>query len=55
MDSDDDDWDEPMNDGQDVTCLFCDSSFKTTCELWEHCKLAHHVDITHVKNKFSES
>ncbi len=51
---DDDDWDEPMDDGQDVTCLFCDSSFQTTCALWEHCKVTHQFDITHVKQKFSK-
>ncbi|CAB4030787.1 arginine N-methyltransferase 3 isoform X1, partial [Paramuricea clavata] len=54
MDSDDDDdnWEEPMGDGQDVMCLFCDSSFQTTCALWEHCKVTHQFDITHVKQKF---
>jgi hypothetical protein len=56
MDSDDDDdWEEPMDDGQDVMCLFCDSSFQTTCALWEHCKVTHQFDITHVKQKFSKS
>ena len=55
MDSDDDDyWDEPMDDGQEVTCLFCNSSFHTTCALWEHCKKAHQFDIAHVKKYFSK-
>ena len=52
MSDDGDDWDEPMIDDHDVTCLFCDSSFQTTFTLWEHCKVSHQVDITHVKHKF---
>lgn len=51
MDSDDDCWEEPMNDGQDVPCLFCNSSFQSTNELWEHCKVAHQFDIAYVKQK----
>ena len=54
MSDDDYDWDEPMIDDHDVTCLFCNSSFQTTCALWEHCKVAHQVDITHIKHKFSK-
>lgn len=55
IDSDDDDyWDEPMDDDQEVTCLFCNSFFKTTCALWEHCKVMHQFDIAHVKQKFSK-
>ena len=55
IDSDDDDyWDEPMDDDQEVTCLFCDSSFKTACALWEHCKVLHQFDIAYVKQKFSK-
>ncbi|XP_028399544.1 protein arginine N-methyltransferase 3-like [Dendronephthya gigantea] len=52
MDSDDDCWEEPMNDAQDVKCLFCDGSFQSTSELWEHCNVNHQFDIAHVKQKF---
>ena len=40
-----------MDDGRDVTCLFCDRSFQTTCALWEHTKLTHQFDIISVKHR----
>lgn len=45
--ADDDDFDSEM------LCLFCVSTFKSTDDLFQHCKSTHHFDFRRLKNGFA--
>lgn len=52
-DDDDCDWDEMEQEGTTVLCLFCQETFPTTDDVFEHCASLHEFDIKDVASKYS--
>lgn len=48
-----DGWDEPMDDNKEVLCLFCESLFKSSVLLFDHCKTEHGFNIAEIKSRFA--
>ncbi|GLV37199.1 Arginine methyltransferase 3 [Carabus blaptoides fortunei] len=48
-----DGWDEMETNGEQTTCLFCTSQFRTIAVALDHCRSEHNFDLLELKTKYN--
>lgn len=48
-----DGWDEMETNGEQTTCLFCSSQFRTIAVALDHCRTEHSFDLLELKIKYN--
>lgn len=48
-----DGWDEMETNGEQTTCLFCSSQFRTIAVALDHCRTEHNFDLLELKLKYN--